>query len=389
MSIARGVSYRPDIDGMRALAVGVVVLCHFGVPGFAGGYIGVDVFFVISGFLIAAIVRREIEHGEFSIVAFYERRARRILPALFVVLACVMIAGHLLASSIDYRNIGRAAIATIAFASNIYFFISTTDYFSTQFSPLLHTWSLGVEEQFYLFFPLLIVLIVKVYKRALVPVVLALSLASLAFAIYVTPLFPKATFFLLLGRAWELGIGATLALVRVPELRSRIARESLAAVGLLAVLVPVLVIDETTPYPGWWTVLPCLGAAALIYSGGSGSALVTRILSLPPIVGLGLISYSLYLWHWPLVSFFRYYTAEWELGGLAVAALIVASIVLSWTTYLFIETPFRRRSTIGRKALVAFSGATAAVLFAFAGSIWITGGYPFRGSAVPPWLRRR
>ncbi|WP_420587368.1 acyltransferase family protein [Ruegeria sp.] len=295
--------YRPDIDGLRAVAVVPVVLHHAGFAGVPGGFVGVDIFFVISGFLITTILAREIRDGQFSILSFYERRARRILPALFVVLAACLAVGWFLLLPNQYGNLAVSVGATLLFASNIWFWMDAGDYFGhgIEFAPLLHTWSLAVEEQFYLFFPLLLWALSRASMRVWIRVIVLISLVSLALSMYATTAHPVANFYLTPTRIWELGIGALLAVGAFPALRRPAAVEAVALIGAVLIIGSILLISDHTPFPGITAIPPCLGAAFLIWAGMYGRSMIARFLTLRPVVWIGLISYSLNLWHWPVL----------------------------------------------------------------------------------------
>jgi len=290
--------YRRDIDGLRSIAVVPVVLFHAGLPGFSGGFIGVDVFFVISGFLITTIVAREIGERRFSLLSFYERRARRILPALAAVLAISLAFGSILLMPTELLRLGRSAAATVLFASNIHF-ARSLDYFAptAELEPLLHTWSLAVEEQFYLFFPpLLIGLAWLGQSRRMLTAVVVLSALSLAASVAALDWKPDWVFYIIVFRAWELGAGAILALAATAPPQGRALREALGIGGLLAILVPVAIYTNATRFPGLAALPPVLGATVLIWVGREGEgSLANRLLALRPLVAIGLISYSLYL----------------------------------------------------------------------------------------------
>lgn len=378
--------YRPDIDGLRAIAVLTVVFYHAGVPGPSGGFLGVDVFFVISGFLITNIIADEILRGEFSLVSFYERRARRILPALSVVVLTTLIVGWFLMLPAEFKNLGMSSLATALFVSNIYFTL-TLNYFTTaaDFAPLVHTWSLAVEEQFYLFFPpLLAFLLIKYGTRTAVRTVIILSIASLVAAIVMLPTFPRPTFFLIVTRAWELGVGALLAIMAIRPPSNSSLRELLATSSLLAILIPVFAYDSSTPFPGLAAVPAVLGSAGLILAGGIGyGSTVNRILAHRLLVWIGLISYSLYLWHWPILAYLRLLLGTVNLPiavGLVAAA---TSVLCAWGSYLFVERPFRRRPPQGfsAKSIFLFSGSSILALVALGGLLYTFDGIPDRLSA--------
>lgn len=368
-------NYRPDIDGLRALAIAPVVWFHSGLGGLSGGFTGVDTFFVISGYLITLIIHREVAEGSFSFARFYERRVRRIAPALLVVTAATLIVGWLILLPYEYDALGRSAVAALTMTSNIFFW-REGGYFalSESITPLLHTWSLGVEEQFYLLFPLCLIAAERV--RLVRPAILALALISFVLCIAGTARAPGATFYLLPTRGWELMLGAMLAVgvVRIPDR----ARDGASVVGLLLLVASAFLLTKDASFPGWRATIPAFGALLLIGSGPGSVG--SSLLSLPALVGLGRISYSLYLWHWPIFAFLRHYRADLDLPPAWAAGGIVAALGLSILTYHWIEQPARRRSTAYRTVLVSSGLGGAAVLGAglFAA---FTGGFPAR---LPP-----
>ncbi|HKY93802.1 MAG TPA: acyltransferase, partial [Kiloniellales bacterium] len=325
--------YRPDIDGLRAVAIVPVLLFHAGVPGFSGGYVGVDVFFVISGYLITRLIAGEMESGGFSLLRFYERRARRILPALLLVLLACLPFAHLLLLPDQYADFADSIDATLGFVSNFYFF-GQTGYFEDDVGtmPLLHTWTLAVEEQFYVVFPLLLLAMRRGGRRGWLLVVVLLFALSFATALYFST--GDAAFYLSPARAWELMLGSLLALLHW-TLRSRAVAAALALVGLGMILAAVVSYDEATTPSSFALLLPCGGAALVILSGAgraqpagfAGSMLASR---LP--VAIGLISYSLYLWHWPVLVFLQLWLLPEPLGIWALPALALCFVLatLSW-----------------------------------------------------------
>jgi peptidoglycan/LPS O-acetylase OafA/YrhL len=359
------VKYRSDVDGLRAVAILPVVLYHSGIDRLSGGFVGVDVFFVISGFLITSIISEEARRGSFSILSFYERRARRILPALFVMLAATLLVGGLVMLPSDFQDLTRSAIATTLFASNL-FFVEATSYFAygAQLKPLLHTWSLAVEEQFYLAFPALM-LAAAALRRPVLPWLAGLFLLSFGLSVWGVTRYPEATFFLAPTRVWELLLGAMLALAAIPPFASRGLREAAGVAGLGLIAWCVFAFDDATAFPGLNALWPCLGAALILQARGSA---VSRMLSLRPVVFIGVISYSLYLWHWPVIVFARYsghfLGTPWEIVG--VLALSAGLAVLSWR---YVETPFKRRVLLPerRQVLRATGLAMAASLVLAAG----------------------
>jgi peptidoglycan/LPS O-acetylase OafA/YrhL len=356
--------YRPDIDGLRAVAMLSVLFYHFQVGPFTGGFVGVDVFFVISGYLITSLIHSETASGAFSIARFYERRVRRILPALFLMmLATTILAGSLLFPQ-DLMNYARSLIATALFGSN-FFFWSTVDYFDiiAERKPLLHTWSLAIEEQFYLLYPALLWFLRDAMQPKLFQVVSAIFLVSLAANIWAIRFAPISDFYLLPFRAWELMLGAMLALSPLKS-SARICTV-LAWLGVALLLFSIFALSINTPFPGEYALLPCIGAAFLIYAGPQ--TIVGRALSLRPVVFIGLISYSLYLWHWPVLIFARYVVLRdllfWEKLALILLSGLVAT--LSW---VYVEKPFRTLGKIPRGYLLPLAG-TGIAIFVIASAI--------------------
>ncbi|SDJ84884.1 acyltransferase family protein [Microbulbifer yueqingensis] len=374
--------YRRDIDGLRALAVLPVVFAHAGLPGFSGGYVGVDVFFIISGYLITGILLREIRQGRFSLADFYERRARRILPALFAVLAaCTALSWFILPPDL-LEGYARSVLATVLFVSNFWFWRSSGDYFgqAAEWEPLLHTWSLAVEEQFYVFFPLLLCLLAGKRMGTVIAAVAVLSLCSLAASAWFTSAQPQAAYFLTFTRIWELGLGALLAAGALPGSRQRALVELVAAAGLVAILYSVVAYDAATPFPGVAALLPCGGAVALIWAGAQGRPAATRLLSSPVFVGIGLVSYSLYLWHWPVLVYTRLLQGSAELALVPALAAIGIALLLAWFSWRWVEQPFRHRGGFwdSRTALVRGGSAFALLLVVVAVVINAGKGFPER-----------
>src|SRR5262245_10862251 len=350
--------YRADIDGLRAVAVLPVVFYHFQIAPFTGGFVGVDIFFVISGYLITSLIYSEVLSGAFSPVRFYERRIRRILPALFLMmLVTTALAGSVLFPQ-DLMNYARSLVATALFGSNFYFW-STVDYFDiiAERKPLLHTWSLAVEEQFYLLYPTLFWLLRGASQRKLIHIVGAIFLLSLGASIWALRFAPVSDFYLLPFRAWELMLGAMLALSPIKS--SGRTCTILAWSGLALLLLSIFAFSADTPFPGENALLPCIGAAFVIYAGPQ--TIVGRLLSLRPVVFIGLISYSLYLWHWPLLVFARYVVLRdlllWEKLALILLSGMIAA--LSWA---YVEKPFRTLGKIPSRFLLPLAGGGIGIL---------------------------
>jgi peptidoglycan/LPS O-acetylase OafA/YrhL len=349
--------YRAEIDGLRAVAVVPVILFHAGISGFDGGFLGVDVFFVISGFLITAIITAELETGRFSLARFYERRARRILPALTVMmLVCLPFAWMWMLPS-ELVRFGRSLAATALFLSNVLYW-RQTDYFSpdAELNPLLHTWSLSVEEQFYILFPLILMLMWRRSRRLVAPVLVLGILVSLALAEWGGRNAPAAAFFLAPSRAFELLLGALAALFvrRFGETRSGAA----SAAGLFMVVSAIAFLGDRAATPSLWTLIPVVGTALILVFGREGTA-VAAILRIRPLVGIGLISYSLYLWHQPVLAFAKIRLAE-SAGGVLLAGLFVLIFLAGVASWAFVERPFRhRRGTLrGPGRMLALSAAS-------------------------------
>ena len=372
-------SYRPDIDGLRTIAVMPVVLFHADVSGVSGGYVGVDVFFVISGFLITSIIHREVERGDFSILRFYERRARRILPALIAVVVATLIAAFFLFMPREFEQTAKSAAAAMLFVSNLLFY-SDTGYFSPGIyeRPLLHTWSLAIEEQFYIFFPPLMMLLAALGRRPGV-IIAVLTLISVALSAFTTASKPDMAYYLLPWRAWELGIGALIALWMPRISASRPLREVLGLAGLAMILLAVVTFDEATVFPGYAALLPCVGAGLVIAFGGHGDTMFEKFLSLPVMVFIGLISYSLYLWHWPVIVFYQQFTLD-RPDPVGCVLVVGLSIFLAWLSWAYIEAPFRgsrvpgarKHRPISRRAI--FSGsATGMVAVSFVAAMIVAG----------------
>lgn len=372
-------SYRPDIDGLRTMAVLPVVFYHAGLPGFSGGYVGVDIFFVISGFLITSIIYGELSEGRFSILRFYERRARRILPALFVVILASMIVGWFTLIPADYDEMGQSILSALLFVSNIWFWQTSGGYFQggTDYLPMLHTWSLAVEEQFYILFPLLLMALQRFARRLLLPAAVLLVVMSFLLAAWATPRMLSASFYLLPTRIWELGFGSLLAMGLLPTAAPKALREGAGVLGLMCILLPVFLYDSRTSFPGLAALPPVLGATLLIWAGTPGPTATSRLLSLRPMVWIGLISYSLYLWHWPIMAFVRNRLFTVELDSTLQMVTILASVLAGWISWHFIERPFRmpvRDRSWRQGQILRLSAVGMTLLGGLAGLIILTGG---------------
>lgn len=381
------VHYRPEIDGLRALAVLPVMLFHAGFALFSGGFVGVDIFFVISGYLITAIILAELQAGRFSLVNFYERRARRILPALCVMmLVCVPLAWHWLDPQ-DLKSFAKSLIAVPLFSSNILFW-RETGYFDTgvELKPLLHTWTLAVEEQYYVLFPLLLMAGWKLGRRWIVPVLAVLALVSLALAQRGAAADSSAAFYLLHARAWELLVGSFIAFyhVRRPPVADAPATASQqlgALAGLVLIGYGVFSFDHSTVFPGLNALVPTLGAALIILFAHR-QTWIGRLLASRPLVAIGLISYSAYLWHQPVFAFARNSSLVAP-APLVMAALTALSLVLAWLSWRFVERAFRDRQRVSRGQIFRY-GALASVMFMGLGaSGFLSNGFANRFNVDP------
>jgi len=383
--------YRQDIDGLRAVAVVAVILYHFNRV-LLGGYVGVDVFFVLSGYLITGLMVSDLEQGRFSLASFWERRIRRIWPAASVVTLAVLLAGYLLMLPQEYESLAKDALAQLGMVANIHYCNwgqNAVGYFALEMKslPLLHFWSLAVEEQFYLVFPLLLVGLWRWGHRWCVRLLVVLAVASLVASVVCVQFDRRSAFYLLPFRAWELLSGSLLAFVNVKwdanEGRWRWAREVIAVVGLGFILWPCWSYREWTLFPGLTALPPCLGAGLVIFAGlatveNAKLPLVNRLLALRPVVFVGQMSYSLYLWHWPLLAFSRYVYGE-NLSLPVKLFVPICTAFLSYVSWKFIEQPFRRKGLTGHPWNTAMGAALASCLLAgFAAVIWFTCGLPSR-----------
>ena len=366
-------NYRPEIDGLRALAVTAVILYHaqiylYGVNYFKGGFIGVDIFFVISGYLISSIILKELKiSGKFSFKIFYERRARRILPALFfVMLVSLPFAWKFLLPS-DYLDYAKSVLFSLGFASNFYFYFTGLEYGSVEgiLKPFLHTWSLSVEEQFYIFFPLTILFIYKFFTKKFLYIFIVFFLLSLVTAHLTSISSTSVSFYFLHTRIWELLAGSILACIEIKFKRrisfdNQVINQILPSLGLILIFNAIVFYDDTTLHPSFYTLLPVIGTCLVIWFAKKDE-IITKIFSTKLFVGIGLISYSLYLWHYPIFAFFRYSLAS---GSFSKKILVIIFVlVASVFTYLFIEKPFRNKKKISLKYLIIFMSSVTFILF--------------------------
>lgn len=377
--------YRSDIDGLRALAIIPVVLFHAGFSLFSGGFVGVDVFFVISGFLISSIILRELNNGNFSFLKFFERRVRRILPALLVVTSFTLLFGYkLLLYPGEFNELSKSVFAMSSLLSNV-FFLRKIDYFNftTEQFPLLHTWTLSVEEQFYIVFPILLLITYKYIKNKIVLLFILLAISSFIYSVYLVnivpgenfsmPFLPKiwggsinetAGFYLLTTRAWEFLCGVIVTLLSI-SIKSKQLSELIGFIGLSLLVFAITQFDSRTEFPGLLALIPVTGSLMIIISNNHQTTLVGKILSWRPMLWAGLLSYSLYLWHWPVFVYAKIAFVEISLIGTWL--LVVLSFILSYLSYKYVETPFRKSNPKYSSLFVVASGITMLVIFAFIG----------------------
>ncbi|MDR1827009.1 MAG: acyltransferase [Methylobacteriaceae bacterium] len=382
---APGFAFRPHIEALRAVAVLSVMFRHFGWPFFGGGFVGVDVFFVISGFLIAGGIYRETERGAFSLLSFYERRIRRILPAFAVVTLAVLVLSLRLLWPFQLLRTAEAAISAATFSANIWFY-RTTDYFlaASGMTPLLHTWSLSIEEQFYLVFPLLLMGLEKLKIRRVGAVLAGLLVLSLVGSEVTRRLDVAAAFYLTPFRAFELLIGAVLARCRFSAERRGVFPGFPAAAGLALIVFSVVFFGRGTPFPGLPALVPCLGAALVIAAGELGDSAVLRVFSNRGFLFVGRISYSLYLVHWPVFVF------AGTMGEIDPLVLMLGgplvSVALAAILHAVVEQPPRyNRRLFSRPVLFASAFVCVGAVLGLAQAVIDAGGYPRR---LPPQVRR-
>ncbi len=378
--------YRPEIDGLRAVAVIAVILFHFNANLFPGGYLGVDVFFVISGYLITGLIKRDLDNNQFSFSNFYLRRIKRIIPALYILLLIVTIASAILLLPTDFKDYGRSLLSQSVFSSNIYFYFKS-DYFDTPslLKPILHTWSLSVEEQFYIIYPLLLVGLFKAFKKNTGYIILLLTILIIGASYYYYGKNQNAVFFLSPFRSWELLLGAVLNYSLISgKITNKLLQEIMSCAGLAAILYSIVFVSKTSPMHGLSAIVPTLGTAFIILANNSSITLAGKLLSVKPVNYTGKISYSLYLWHWPIIVFYMYILGSINLP--VAVGIFIVSYLLAALSYRFIETLFRYQAIFKAPAsyfLLAFAG----VLFflAIGYSINRKNGFPNR---FPPNISR-
>jgi len=374
--------YRPEIDGLRGVAVLLVLFFHAGLPYISGGYIGVDVFFVISGYLITTIILNDVEHHRFSYVGFYERRIRRILPAFYIMSLLVLGVAFITQVPLDLIKSAKTLAFALVFSSNIFFW-RTTNYFSgdSDFEYFLHTWSLGVEEQFYFIFPLIILLLAR-NKRALFYLAWMACIGSFLVSVYATYYFEWAAYYLLPSRAWQMMMGAILAIYASNTKEFTINKygaNTLALLAVMLILIPAIIYTKQTRFPGITAFFPTLGASLFIFLGlAYRGGWAVNILGSPPFRSIGLISYSLYLWHWPVFAFLRNYQADVRLSAWLSVVGICVSLLLAYMSWRWVEAPFRNREHFSRRVIYTWAASSTGVLLLACLAIIYLDGMPSR-----------
>lgn len=371
------IKYRPEIDGLRALAVLPVIFYHAGAEWLPGGFVGVDIFFVISGYLISSIILKEIKSDKFSFLQFYERRIRRIIPALLAMLLIVVLAFQFISLPDQAVESAESSVAALFSVSNFYFW-RQSGYFApaSELMPFIHTWSLAVEEQFYFIFPIVMLVILR-FRLSIKIILILVTLVTFSLSFWLSVNKPSVAYYLLPSRAWELAIGVLVAIKVIPEIKSDFIRKIISSLALIIILLSFFYIRSDMSFPGWVAIFPCLGAAMIIYAGGD-SWIAKNILSSRPMVFIGLLSYSLYLWHWPILAALRVITANLQLDFLLAVFAIIATFFISLLSWRYVEVPFRNKSSMSSKKMLFILGGGGLVVIIIAISSTVTNGFYFR-----------
>ncbi len=358
--------YRKEIDGLRAFAIIPVIFFHAGLQSFGGGFVGVDIFFVISGYLITALIISELSKNKFKISNFYLRRIRRILPALFImILACLPFAWKLFLPS-DLKEFSQSMVSIIIFLSNILFWIKS-GYFdsSVELKPLIHTWSLSIEEQFYILFPIICLIIFNFSKRNIFLVLGFIALIGLLSAQFIVGKYPATAFYSLPTRGWEIVCGIFVAFIlhktNFKPFKSLLINQILSLAGFGLILFSILTFDLHTPHPSFYTLIPVIGTVLLIVFM-KDDTFIFKVFANKYMVGIGLLSYSLYLWHQPIFAFTKYIYTE-ELSIILILLLSLISFLLAYFSYRIIETPFRDKNKVSNKLLIRSISSIAIIIF--------------------------
>ena len=373
--------YRKEIDGLRALAVLPVIFFHAGFKTFSGGFVGVDIFFVISGYLITTIIAHEMDKDSFSLLNFYERRARRILPALLFVMFCTLLFSWFLLPPDDMRSFSKSLVAIPLFISNLLFY-SESGYFDTlnDLKPLLHTWSLAVEEQYYMLFPLFLIVTWKLGIKSIITILILVFTISIVLAQWASSTYPNFAFYMLPTRGFELLIGALISLFfNYNNMKTSVGQsvsQTLSLIGIALIIYSVFVFDRHTPFPSFYTLIPTIGTALILVFGNQNN-IVGKLLGHKLLVGIGLISYSVYLWHQPIFSITKQLIPIEESISL-VLFLVGVSLMLGYFSWKYIEKPFRNKNKVGLKTLLVVVVSFSITFFIFGIKGYLSKGYPNR-----------
>ena len=375
-------TYRAEIDGLRAIAVLAVIIFHAGIEQLSGGFIGVDIFYVISGYLITAIIITAVKKQQFSYRSFYARRAKRLLPAAITMILVTVIFAAFILSPDKYYQLAKSAEFSTLFMANVWF-MKNSGYFdlSTQISPLVHMWSLSIEEQFYFCYPFIVLTAYKIGKlKGIFWSIVIIILTTFLLNISLINSYPNFTFYMLPTRAWELGLGALIHFLPTLKTRQGALVNLLSYTGLIAIFYSFFFITEHDVYPGYLALIPTLATALLIYSLYEQNTSIKRLLSSKPLVFIGKISYSSYLWHWPIIVFYRIYINERAFNSIEVFMLIFISLIVGYLSWRFIENSFRYKKYNDKKILTTTAYATSISVLLIA-SVLLTKGFPIRVSA--------
>jgi peptidoglycan/LPS O-acetylase OafA/YrhL len=392
--------YRPEIDGLRAVSVLAVIIYHaklvfLGYSILPGGFLGVDIFFVISGYLITTIIFQDLALGKFSFINFYERRVRRIIPSLYITFAVSIFIGWMTFLPVAFIDFAHSLIASILFSSNMFFMWANQEYAaqSSLLKPLLHTWSLAVEEQFYIFYPILLLFLFKFFKKFIYPILSIFLVASLLLAYVLSDQLQHINYYILPTRAWELLTGAVLAQIQITHGKNKnnFLEKVMPIIGVGLIIYSFCYLNDDMAMPSFYSLFSVLGVAFIIRFG-SQQELVSKLLSIKLSVGIGLISYSLYLFHFPIFAWFRLNT-QVNLEYIDAFMAIVFTFILAILSYYLVERPFRSKKNFSRNQIFKFSGIATLVLLVVASCISIFEGIPSRLPAVfsnfptqKPWL---
>lgn len=375
------IKYRPEVDGLRAVAVMAVLFYHAGFSQIPGGFMGVDIFFVISGFLITAFIVSDLKSNQFSLINFWERRARRILPPLFLVIFATLLASTFLLLPFDYSELGLQIASQSVFSSNI-LFAKQGGYFDTSsdLKALLHLWSLAVEEQFYLFYPIVMLIIARYFKSMFLPFIVIGIIISFILQIAFVEYYQRYVFYMLPFRCWELLAGSLVAVTSAPSKFNKNTLEAGSALGLFMIVLALFFYEDHMVFPGYVAALPVVGTALIIYCNKTLLTKVGSFLAIKPVIGIGLISYSLYLWHWPIMVLAKYYLIPFgEFTSYIGLVCIAASFILATLTWYYIEQPVRKKKVLSTtKGIYLFTMSGLVIMACVGVSIFYFKGIPNR-----------